>query len=212
MPRINLLPWRDQERRERRVGFYVALGVAAGLAGVVAFASYLMFGQLIDAQEARNARLRAEIRVVDKQIEEINDLEQQKQNFISRMQIIEKLQRSRPEVVHLFDELVKVMPDGTYLTTVKQSGNSLKLEGIAQSSTRVSTLMRNIADSQWLRDPELEVVESKKDGGTGSNFVLDAQEVSLDSGSTDDFGAPSPGAAHVVKRPANAKAISGLTR
>ena len=213
MPRINLLPWRDQQRRERRVGFYVALGAAVGFAAVVAFASYLLFGQLIDAQEARNARLRAEIHILDKQIEEINDLEEQKQNFISRMQIIEKLQRSRPEVVHLFDELVKVMPDGVYLTSVKQSGSSLKLEGVAQSPTRVSTLMRNIADSQWLRDPELEVVETKKDGGAGSTFVLDAQEVSLDSAGDDDMGSGQmPAGPHVVKRPAHGPVITGLTR
>jgi type IV pilus assembly protein PilN len=212
MPRINLLPWRDQQRRERRVGFYVAIGVAAGVAVVVAFASYLLFGQLIDAQEARNARLRAEIRVLDKQIEEINDLEQQKQNFISRMQIIEKLQRSRPEVVHLFDQLVKVMPDGTYLTSVKQSGNALKLEGVAQSSTRVSTLMRNIADSQWLRDPELEVVETKKDS-VGSDFVLDAQQINLADDQSDDAGprrgGPPPG---TVRRSGSGSAITGLTR
>ena len=211
MPRINLLPWRDQQRRERRVGFYVALGASVGVAAIVAFASFLLFGQLIDAQEARNARLRAEIRVLDRQIEEINDLQQQKENFISRMQIIEKLQRSRPEVVHLFDELVKVMPDGTYLTSVKQSGNSLKLQGVAQSSTRVSTLMRNISDSQWLRDPALEVIESKKDAGSGDDFTLDAQEVSLDSGADDDTGPQGP-AAHMVKRPAHMQVITGLTR
>ncbi|HWG75879.1 MAG TPA: PilN domain-containing protein [Steroidobacteraceae bacterium] len=211
MPRINLLPWRDQQRRERRVGFYVALGAAAGVAVVVAFASYLLFGQMIDAQEARNARLRAEIRVLDKQIEEINDLEQQKQNFISRMQIIEKLQRSRPEVVHLFDQLVKVMPDGTYLTSVKQSGNALKLQGVAQSSTRVSTLMRNIADSQWLRDPELEVVETKKDSA-GSDFVLDAQQINLADDQADDVGAHRGAPAGTVRRSGNAPVITGLTR
>jgi len=210
MPRINLLPWRDQQRRERRVHFYVALGGAAVVSLVVAFATYLMFGQLIDAQEARNARLRAEIRVLDKQIEEINDLEQQKQNFISRMQIIEKLQRSRPEVVHLFDELVKVMPDGTYLTSVKQSGNALKLEGVAQSSTRVSTLMRNINDSQWLRDPELEVVQTNKDA-VGNEFVLDAQQVTLGEDHSDD-AAPHGAPVGTVRRSGNAPAISGLTR
>ncbi|HEX4052522.1 MAG TPA: PilN domain-containing protein [Steroidobacteraceae bacterium] len=211
MPRINLLPWRDQQRRERRVGFYVALGAAAGVAVVVAFASYLLFGQMIDGQEARNARLRAEIRVLDKQIEEINDLEQQKQNFISRMQIIEKLQRSRPEVVHLFDQLVKVMPDGTYLTSVKQSGNALKLEGVAQSSTRVSTLMRNIADSQWLRDPELEVVETKKDS-IGSDFVLDAQQINLADDQSDDAAPHGGPPAGTVRRSGNAPVITGLTR
>ena len=144
MPRINLLPWRDQQRRERKLGLLRRPGRCRRAGRVAAFVTYLLFGSMIDAQEARNARLRAEIKLLDKQIEEINDLEAQKQNFISRMQIIEKLQRSRPEVVHLFDELVKVMPDGTYLTSVKQTGNKLKLEGVAQSSTRVSTLMRNI--------------------------------------------------------------------
>ncbi len=179
MPRINLLPWRDQQRRERKLAFFVALGVAAGAAAVVAFVAYLLLGAMIDAQDQRNERLKGEIKVLDKQIEEINDLEAQKQRFIARMQIIEKLQRSRPEVVHLFDELVKAMPDGTYLTSIKESGTKLKFEGIAQSSTRVSTLMRNISASQWLRNPELEVVETAKDNTGGSHFVLDATQVSV---------------------------------
>ena len=178
MPRINLLPWRDQQRRDRKLAFFVALGGAAALAAVAAFIAYLLLGSMIDAQEHRNDRLRAQIKVLDKQIEEINDLEAQKQKFISRMQIIEKLQRSRPEVVHLFDELVKEMPDGTYLTSVKQTGNNLKLDGVAQSSTRVSALMRSISASQWLKNPELEVVQTKSDIA-GSSFVLDAQQVSL---------------------------------
>lgn len=199
MPRINLLPWRDTQRRDRRVRFYGALIAALVAAGGVAGVSYLLFGSMIDAQEQRNARLRAEIKVLDKEIEEINDLESQKQRFISRMEVIDKLQRARPEVVHLFDELVKAMPDGTYLTAVKQTGSKLRLEGMAQSSTRVSTLMRNIAASQWLRNPELEVVETKKDSAAGSNFVLDAEQVSVsdsdsDSSSSGGKGAPRKGA------------------
>jgi len=186
MPRINLLPWRDQQRRDRKLAFFVALGGAAALAAIAAFIAYLLLGSMIDAQEHRNERLRAQIKVLDKQIEEINDLEAQKQKFISRMQIIEKLQSSRPEVVHLFDELVKEMPDGTYLTTVKQTGNKLKLDGVAQSSTRVSALMRNISASQWLRNPELEVVQTKGDT-VGSSFVLDAEQISLHD--SDDTGA-----------------------
>src|SRR6202161_1886314 len=178
MPRINLLPWREQQRRERKLAFFVALGVAAGAAALVAFVAYLMLGAMIDAQDQRNERLKGEIKVLNKQIEEINDLEAQKQKFISRMQIIEKLQRSRPEVVHLFDELVKQMPDGTYLTEVKQTGPKLKLDGVAQSSTRVSALMRNISASQWLRNPELEVVQTKTDPA-GSSFTLDAEQISL---------------------------------
>ena len=190
MPRINLLPWRDQQRRERKLAFFVALISAAALAGVAAFIAYLLLGSMIDAQEHRNDRLRAQIKVLDKQIEEINDLEAQKQKFISRMQIIEKLQRSRPEVVHLFDELVKEMPDGTYLTSVKQSGTKLKLDGVAQSSTRVSALMRSISASQWLKDPELEVVQTKSDTA-GSSFVLDAQQITL-SDAPDADGAKRP--------------------
>jgi len=178
MPRINLLPWRDQQRRERKLAFFIALGGAAAVAAIAAFIAYLLLGSMIDAQEHRNDRLRAQIKVLDKQIEEINDLEAQKQKYISRMQIIEKLQRSRPEVVHLFDELVKQMPDGTYLTTVKQTGAKLKLDGVAQSSTRVSALMRNISASQWLRNPELEVVQTKTDTA-GSSFTLDAEQISL---------------------------------
>jgi type IV pilus assembly protein PilN len=178
MPRINLLPWREQLRRERKLAFFVSLGIAAGVAAVAAFAAYLLLGSMIDSQEQRNERLRSEIKVLDKQIEEINDLESQKQRFISRMQIIEKLQRSRPEVVHLFDEMVKAMPDGTYLTSIKETGTKIKLEGVAQSSTRVSTLMRNVAASQWLRNPELEVVDTSKDGA-GSHFVLDVQQISV---------------------------------
>jgi type IV pilus assembly protein PilN len=186
MPRINLLPWRDQQRRDRKLAFFVALGAAAALAAIAAFIAYLLLGSMIDAQEQRNDRLRAQIKVLDKQIEEINDLEAQKQKFISRMRIIETLQRSRPEVVHLFDELVKEMPDGTYLTSVKQTGSKLKLEGVAQSSTRVSALMRNISASQWLEKPELEVVQTKTDTA-GSSFVLDAQQITVPD--TEDAGA-----------------------
>jgi type IV pilus assembly protein PilN len=187
MPRINLLPWRDQQRKERQLKFFAALGIAVGLSAAVAFITYVMFGLSIDAQDRRNEHLKGEIKVLDKQIEEINDLEAQKQKFISRMQIIEKLQRSRPEVVHLFDEMVKVMPDGTYLTSVKETGNKLKFEGVAQSSTRVSALMRNIADSQFLRNPDLEVVQTKNEA-IGNSFVLDAEQISVVNG--DDTSGP----------------------
>ncbi len=191
MPRINLLPWREQQRRERRLGFYAALGAAAAAAVVVAFASYLMFSSMIDAQEARNARLRVEIACSIGRTGG-DHRSGAEQNFISRMVIIEMLQRSRPEVVHLFDELVKVMPDGTYLTSVKQNGGKLKLEGVAQSSTRVSTLMRNIAASQWLRNPELEVVETRKDNTNSSRFVLDAEQVSLPDADSDAASSSKP--------------------
>jgi type IV pilus assembly protein PilN len=190
MPRINLLPWREQQRKERKLAFFVALGGAAIGALLVAFAGYLLVNSMISAQERRNERLRTEIKGVDRQIEQINDLETQKQRFISRMQVIEKLQRSRSEVVHLFDEVAKTMPDGTYLTSFKQDGKRLKFEGVAQSSTRVSTFMRNISGSQWMRDPELEVVESKPGNTIGNSFVLDASQV-VTSGD-DEQATPKP--------------------
>jgi type IV pilus assembly protein PilN len=136
-----------------------------------------MYGQMIDAQQRRNDQLRVQIKTLDKENEEINSLETAKQKFIARMQIIEKLQRSRPEIVHVFDEIVRTLPEGVYLTAVKQTGTTLKFDGIAQSSTRVSSFMRNIDGSQWLRNPSLEVVQTTKGSGPGSSFVLSAQQV-----------------------------------
>ena len=177
MPRINLLPWREEQRRERKLAFLVALGGGTIGAVVVAFMAYLLMGQMVDAQQRRNEMLRVEIKQLDKQIEEINDLEGSKQKFIARMEIIEKLQRSRPQIVHLFDEIVRTLPDGVYLTSVKQTDKRLKFDGVAQSSTRVSAFMRNIDGSEWLKNPELEVVESGKDKAPGSSFTLYADEV-----------------------------------
>lgn len=176
MPRINLLPWREQQRNERKMAFTVGLGAAAVAALVIAGAGYLFVRSMIDSQQQRNQLLRSEIQVLDKKIEEINSLETQKQQFIARMQIIEKLQRSRPEIVHVFDTMVTTLPDGTYLTGITQTGPRFKVQGVAQSSTRVSSFMRNIDSSQWLKNPELEVVESKKDNPLGSDFTLYADQ------------------------------------
>src|SRR5882762_2583201 len=161
MPRINLLPWREGERKERKLAFLVALGVAALAAGVASFAAYLLYGSMIESQEHRNQQLRVEIKTLDKQSKEI----------------IEKLQRSRPEIVHVFDEIVRTLPEGVYLTGVKQTDKRLKFDGVAQSSTRVSSFMRNLDGSQWLRNPELEVVQTTKASGPGSSFTLTADQV-----------------------------------
>ena len=198
MPRINLLPWREEQRRERKLAFLVALGGGTIAAVVVAFAAYLLMGSMVDAQQHRNEMLRAEIKQLDKQIEEINDLENAKQKFIARMEIIEKLQLSRPQIVHLFDEIVRTLPDGVYLTSVKQTDKArLKFEGVAQSSTRVSAFMRNIDGSEWLKNPELEVVQSGDKKTTGSSFTLFADEVT--TGGPDDAPAK-PGRKVVASR------------
>jgi len=188
MPRINLLPWREAQRKERKLAFGVAMGGALVAACVTAFAAYLMFGSMIQAQVRRNDQLRAEIKQVDKQIEEINNLESAKQKFIARMRIIEQLQRSRPEIVHVFDEIVRTLPDGVYLTSVKQNNSKLKFEGVAQSSTRVSSFMRNIDGSDWLKNPELEVVQTAKNSSPGSSFTLTADEVNNAAAADDADG------------------------
>ena len=202
MPRINLLPWREQQRRERQLALYVWLLFALIGAALVTGAGYLWMGSMIEAQQSRNDHLKSEIRILDRQNEEINDLESQKQRFISRMQVIDKLQRSRSEIVHVFDEIAKIMPDGTYLTSVTQNNRRLKLEGVAQSSTRVSTLMRNIAASQWLRNPELEVVEARKESTLGNSFVLYAEQIPL--AGDEDANAPATNAPKRAKRTASA--------
>jgi type IV pilus assembly protein PilN len=176
MPRINLLPWRNEERKERKLRFLVALGAAAVAALAVTGVGYMMMDSMISAQDARNSRLKAEIIELDKQIEKINSLEADKARFIARMDVIEKLQRSRPEIVHIFDEIAKQLPDGVYLTNISQNGTRIKFEGVAQSSTRVSAFMRNIDGSSYLKNPELDIVESKKNEAAGASFILFADQ------------------------------------
>jgi type IV pilus assembly protein PilN len=185
MPRINLLPWREQERKTRRREFWVASGAAVVAALIFAGGGKLVYGSWIDAQNEKNALLKREIVKLEAQIADIQDLENRKQRLVARMEIIEKLQRKRPEIVHQFDELVRTVPDGVYLTSLKQSGNKLEMHGLAQSSTRVSTFMRNIDSSSWFDNPVLQVVETSKDAPNGgSNFVLFANTigVNLDEG------------------------------
>jgi type IV pilus assembly protein PilN len=181
MPRINLLPWREQERKIRRREFMVAAGAAIFAAVIFVLGGKLLYSSWTDAQNEKNALLKKEIVKLDAQIADIQDLENRRQRLLARMEIIEKLQRKRPEIVHLFDEIVKTVPEGVYLTGIKQTGNKLEIHGIAQSSTRVSTFMRNIDSSVWMDNPVLQVVESAKDSPTGgSNFTLTSDVVGVD--------------------------------
>ena len=181
MPRINLLPWREQERKIRRREFTVAACGAIVAAAVFVGGGKLVYSSWTDSQTEKNNLLKKEIVKLDAQIADIQDLETRKQRLVARMEIIERLQRKRPEIVHLFDEIVKTVPDGIYLTAIKQSGNRLEIHGIAQSSTRVSTFMRNIDSSVWMDNPVLQVVESARDSPTGgSNFTLTSDVVGVD--------------------------------
>jgi len=179
MPRINLLPHRQRERAQRRRDFGAAAIAAALVAALVAGVTSLGFSAAIDHQRERNDVLTKEIGELEKQIADIDSLDAQKQRTLARMGIIERLQRSRPEVVHMFDQLARALPDGVYLTSVKQTDRKLELKGIAQSSTRVSTFMKNIESSQWLAEPQLQVIETLKGTKPGAEFTIFALQRSL---------------------------------
>jgi len=179
MPRINLLPWRAELRQQRKKEFLVALLASAIVGGVIVYGSKLTVDGWISNQMTRNTILKNEIAELDKQIEEIKGLENQRERLVARMKVIGELQRSRPEVVHLFDEIVKALPEGVHLTEVKQTGNRIEFQGVAQSSTRVSTLMRNIDASEFLSDPSLDGITTVASGQEHvSQFKMFAQQVS----------------------------------
>ena len=155
MTRINLLPYREEKRKAKRQQFYGLLGLVSLLACLIVFAVCTVIDGYISAQEGRNAILKKEIAVLDKQIEEIKRLKDQTQALLARKQIIESLQQNRGETVHLLSELAKQVPEGVYLRSLKQTGIKIAIVGYAQSNARVSTLMRNIEASPWLEQPRL---------------------------------------------------------
>jgi type IV pilus assembly protein PilN len=182
MPRINLLPWRAAERKRKRQEFILSMGAAVATAALVTLVGRWQMSSAIEHQRERNQVLTDEIALLDQQIQEILGLENQKRQLLARMEIIETLQRSRPEIVHIFDEVVRTLPEGVYLTYLKQSGKKIELRGVAQSSTRVSAFMRNIDNSQWLADPSLQIVETKgRDTGRGAEFTLFATQRSRET-------------------------------
>ena len=155
MIRINLLPHREERRRARRQQFYALFGLITVLSGLIVFLVYSVIGGYIATQDAKNDFLEKEIAVLNKQIDQIKRLKAQSDALMARKQIIESLQRDRAEAVRLLSELAKQMPEGVYIRSLKQVGQSIHLVGYAQSSARVSTLMRNIEASPWLEKPRL---------------------------------------------------------
>jgi type IV pilus assembly protein PilN len=181
MPRINLLPWREADRKKRQRDFGVAMGGGVVAAVAVVLATIFGFSQMISAQHDRNQRLTEEIAELEKSIKEIDGLEAQKERLLARMEIIAELQESRPEIVHLFDELVRQLPEGVYLTGMKQTGRNVEIRGVAQSSTRVSALMRRIDASEWLADPEVDRVETTTAGASRkAQFIVNLKQVRKD--------------------------------
>ena len=161
MAKINLLPWRADRRKQREREFYVMLAMAAIAAIAVVLMWYLWMNARLDNQDARNAYLKDQIHQLDDKLTEIKKLEETKSKLLARKQIIEQLQANRSQMVHLFDELVKTIPDGVRLNSLKQSGDTLTLEGVAQSNASVATYMRNLDVSDWLKRSDLQKTEIK---------------------------------------------------
>lgn len=159
MAKINLLPWRAARRKQRQQEFLTLLGFAAVAAIVLSLLIVMYYNGQIDGQNARNAYLTEQIAVVDKQIEEIKALDKKKEGLLRRKKVIEDLQSNRSMNVHLFDELVRTIPDGVRLSALNQNGDQLSLEGYAQSNARVSTYMRNLQASGWLTKPVLSIIQ-----------------------------------------------------
>jgi type IV pilus assembly protein PilN len=169
MAKINLLPWREQQREQQRKEFLVILGsvVAAGVL-VALMGSILINGQ-IDQQNARNDYLRSEITELDKQVAEIKDLQTRRSQLIDRMKVIQDLQGTRPVIVRLFDEIARALPDGVYFRGMDRVGPLITIRGTAESNNRVSSLMRRLDASEWLSEPNLKGVQANPQFGDQAN-------------------------------------------
>lgn len=155
MPHINLLPWRDELRKRREKEFIITAVIATLMMGGVVLGVHLHYESRIAYQNQRNSFIEAEISALDKKIKEIDNLKKERDSLIARTKVIQDLQAGRPEIVHVFDELVTTLPDGVYYTKVAQKGRALNLHGVAQSNARVSSLMRSLNTSTWFENPSL---------------------------------------------------------
>lgn len=179
--RINLLDWRAARRARRKQQFLTLLGIGASAA--LLGLGYVTVTEAVAHQQSRNQYLSTQISDLDKQIKEIQELEKVKANLVSRMNVIQQLQESRSATVHFFDEIVNTLPDGIFLSSVKQSGQSVTIEGIAESSGRISAYLKNLDSSPWFKDPKLVVIKTgEKNKQRNSEFTLQVTNLTKASG------------------------------
>lgn len=169
MANINLLPWREERREEQKKEFLSIVALFAVAAGVVVFIWYTGLSTAIDNQVARNDFLQSRINELNSQVKEIAKLKNQKSQLVERMEVIQALQGNRPEIVHIFDELVRTLPDGVFYNSITRKGKALTLVGTAESNNRVSSLMRQLDNSDWFTNPNLQVVKANKTFGEQAN-------------------------------------------
>jgi len=173
MTKINLLDWRNARRQRRKQQFLTLLGLSMLASLALVGIAYFAMDAAISHQQERNKILQTEIAALDKQIKEIQELQKVKANLLARMRVIEQLQQSRSATVHFFDEIINTLPDGVYLTGIKQSGGEVTLDGVAESNGRISAYMKNLDASPWFKDPKLVVIRtSDKNHLRNSEFQL----------------------------------------
>jgi type IV pilus assembly protein PilN len=173
MARINLLPWRESQRKKREKIFYLALALSVAMTANIISYINLYISDLVENQKQRNKYLQEQITILDKQINKIKDLEKEKEKLLGRMEIIQKLQTSRPQIVRIFDKIAQTIPSGIYLESIKRQGHISVLNGVAESNARVSIFMRNLDASLVFQDLKLEVIEKTgKNQGIVRKFTL----------------------------------------
>ena len=180
MAHINLLPWREEQRQEQTRQFVTVTVLSLALTGAILFMVHVTFSNQIDHQKYRNKILQTEINTLDASLKQIATLEETKEQLLARMDVIQSLQQQRPQIVHLFDDFVRTVPEGIYLTKIKQQGEQLTIEGVAESNGRVSAYMRNIDASGWMATPKLKVIETRQGTLRSSDFTLVTSQSLLD--------------------------------
>jgi type IV pilus assembly protein PilN len=172
MAQINLLPWREELRQEQTRQFATITALSLILTGALVFFVHVSFENQIEHQTARNQLLKDEIATLDASLKQIEELEETKAQLLSRMDVIQSLQQRRPQIVHLFDDIARTVPEGIYLIELSQSADQLTFKGVAESNGRVSAYMRNINASDWMSMPKLNVIETRKSTLRSSDFTL----------------------------------------
>lgn len=197
MTKINLLDWRSARRQKRKQQFAVMAGITLLASAAAVLIAYLAMTEAVSHQQERNKILQNEIALLDKQIKEIQELQKTRANLLARMRVIEQLQQSRSATVHFFDEIINTLPDGVYLTSIKQGGNDVTLDGIAESNGRISAYMKNLDASPWFKDSKLVVIRTSDKGRMrNSDFQLQVSNLTKATDNTQQAQAqPSQGAA-----------------
>lgn len=213
MAKINLLPWRQELRKQRKQEFLaINMAVALIALGILLFLHMLVSSQL-SAQDERKAYIKSEIELLDKNIAEIEELQKRKDELLSRMKVIQDLQGRRPVIVRVFDEIVRATPDKLYLTALERKGDQFRIEGVAESNNQVATFLRNLNASAWFKNPVLDKVASTEDKAPAGKAAVKSDRPKNTFSLTVDLEAPEPAAdANKQGTPGAANATKGASK